>query len=289
VSLGSHADCPRCGVEGARVADDEAAHCRICAEGMPATESELGRVLAIWAVEEGFESANELVESSFLLGSTAAVLDALLRKEPVETSFDGIEYLFAGRHGGGAGEPAEVADEPSAPEAPEGHEPARGEAHELPRRAFNDPWTSSAPASQHAPFSLRPMAGGPYDELLALASVAAADGEPTSLDRELLALAATARGLPPLPLEDIRVRRPNEIAAPPTLPDRERLLEEMFRLAWSNEELDESEVRVVREFARAWGVDPQRISEWTAVVQSDGKSKVARWIDRVGYFLFPGW
>jgi hypothetical protein len=63
----------------------------------------------------------------------------------------------------------------------------------------------------------------------------------------------------------------------------------MFHLAYSDDQLDESEVRVVREFARAWGVDPQRVTEWTTIARSEGKSTVARWIDRVGYFLFPGW
>jgi hypothetical protein len=131
--------------------------------------------------------------------------------------------------------------------------------------------------------------GGPRDELLALASVAAADGQASVEDLAVLAQAAAARGLPPLPPDEVRVRRPAEIDPPPTLEQRERLLSEMFQMAWSDDELDESEVRVVREFARAWGVDPQRVTEWTAVVNSRGKSKVALWIDRVGYFLFPGW
>ena len=43
------------------------------------------------------------------------------------------------------------------------------------------------------------------------------------------------------------------------LADRERVLEEMFQLAWSDGELDESELRVIRDYARAWAIDPQRL------------------------------
>jgi hypothetical protein len=142
--------------------------------------------------------------------------------------------------------------------------------------------------ARSVPASVR-STGGPRDELLALASVAASDGVASEEDLMVLAQAAAKRGVPPLTMDEIRVRRPTEIDPPPTLVRREEVLQEMFWLAWVDDELDESEVRVVREFARAWGVDPQRVSEWTAIATSRGSSRIARWIDRVGYFLFPGW
>jgi len=131
--------------------------------------------------------------------------------------------------------------------------------------------------------------GGPHDELLALASVAAADGEASADDQEILLQAAARRGIPPLAPEDVHVRRPGEIDPPATLVRREELLKEMFWMAWADDELDESELRVVRAFARAWGVDPQRVQEWTDIATHGDDNLLERWITRIGRFLFPGW
>jgi DnaJ-domain-containing protein 1 len=131
--------------------------------------------------------------------------------------------------------------------------------------------------------------GGPRDELLALAAVAAADGEASEDDLLVLRNAAAQRGIAPLGPEDLRVRRPGEIDPPATLPQREALLKEMFWLAWSDDELDESELRVVRAFARAWGVDPQRVEEWTEIATHGDDNRLERWVTRIGRFLFPGW
>jgi hypothetical protein len=233
---------------------------------VPGDPGELARALGAWAAAEEIASADELVDACFVLSTPADILAALIRGEPVETTFDVVDFLFSSGHGqGGAGEakPAVLADVP-------------------------DRDRGSPPASVPGPVSLRRV-GGPRDELLALASVAASDGEASPEDLEVLAKAAAMRGIPPLDLAEIRVRRPAEIDPPPTLVQRERLVEEMLWMAWSDDQLDESEVRVVRDFARAWGVDPQRVTEWTAIATSRGSSRIARWIDRVGYFLFPGW
>jgi len=290
-------DCPACHVEGARVESWEgdapgapsAAQCRVCGHAsaagvetspsrVPATPPDLERALAAWARAEGFASAEELVESSFVLATPAAILEALERGEPVETTFDVVDFLFSSGHGQGGAPAVDVREAPPEPRAPAGNPPPRLATYEAPAPA----WSAPAPASSRS-------LGGPRDELLALAAVAASDGEASAEDLALLAQAAEARGVPPLGPEEIRVWRPAEIAPPPTLDQRERLLSEMFHLAWSDEQLDESEVRVVRAFARAWGVDPQRVSEWTDAATFEGKSSIARWIDRVGYFLFPGW
>jgi hypothetical protein len=247
----------------------------------------LARVLGAWAVEEGLATEDELVDACFVLTTPESILAALARGEVVETTFDVIDYLFSSGHGQG-GAPAVEPD--ARKKEHEGEKAGRRVESPAPLPAFppsHEP-DLRGPPSVAAPASIRRF-GGPRDELLALASVAASDGVASEEDLEVLAQAAAARGIYPLPLEDIRVRRPGEIDPPPTLTQREKLLEEMFHLAWSDDELDESEVRVVREFARAWGVDPQRVTEWTAIVTSQGKSRIARWIDRVGYFLFPGW
>src|SRR5262249_18597240 len=131
--------------------------------------------------------------------------------------------------------------------------------------------------------------GGPRDELLALASVAAADGEASLEDLAELERAAARRGIPPLAPDEIRVRRPAEVDPPATLVEPAALLKEMFMMAWSDMALDESELRVVRAFARGWGVDPQRVQEWTDIVTSGNQSRLGRWIDRIGRALFSGW
>ena len=215
-------------------------------------------------------SPRELVEAYFVLATADEILAALARREPVETTFDVVDYLFSSGHGQGGSAstaaPRAVVVEPPPPSSVRSaFAPSRG----------GDAGTD---ATLLAPPSLRRI-GGPYEELLALASVAASDGEASEDDLQRLAAAAAARGLPPLPPYEVRVRRPAEIDAPPTLEQRERLIGEMFHLAFSDEQLDESEVRVVREFARAWGVDPQRVTEWTTVARSEGQ-KHGRPVDR---------
>ena len=87
--------------------------------------------------------------------------------------------------------------------------------------------------------------------------------------------------------EEVRGWRPNEIDPPATLQDREKVLEEMFQIALSDGQLDESELRVIREYARAWGVDPERLAEWTELYSFGDASGVERWFRRIGLFLFP--
>jgi hypothetical protein len=277
-------DCPSCRVEGARVevwADTEdgggqagagapappgTARCRLCDASAerrpPATLEELERGLDAWAREEGLASARELVEAYFVVGSPADVLAAIASGQVVETTFDVADYLFSS--GGGAGGA--------------GGEPATMRARE----------EEAAPSTLRIP---RPASvrrfGGPREELLALASVAAADGEASQEDQSVLARAAQTRGVPPLAPDEVRVWRPNEIDPPVTLVDRERVLEEMFQTASADGQLDESELRVIRDFARAWGIDPERVREWMDLYTFADSNVVERWLKRIGFFLFP--
>ncbi len=291
--------CPGCGsaLDEASLAAHRCPFCAASAElvetspaRVPGTTRALEGALATWAAAEDLASPAELLEGYFVLSTPEAILAAVTRGETVETTFDVVEYLFSSGRGQG-GDPV---TEPVRAGA-EGDPQPRAPAEPVDRLADAPlptwPTREIAPAlplTTAPPVSARGL-GGPRDELLALASVAASDGEASPDDLAALVHAAAMRGIPPLAIEDIRVRRPVEIDPPPTLVQREKLLEEMFWLAWSDEQLDESEVRVVRDFARAWGVDPQRVAEWTAIANSRGSSRVARWIDRVGYFLFPGW
>lgn len=265
--------CPRCGA----VLDEESreAHrCPSCGLGAElgetapgvrfATAPELEAALEAWARLEGLGTARDLLEAYFVLPTLDEVHAALARGDVVETTFDVADYLFSSGGGGGGGETTS-----GAPVA---------------RRASIAPPPVTVRMSQ--PISLRPT-GGPREELLALASVAAADGEASFDDQQVLLRAAERRGMIPLPPEDMRVWRPNEIPAPATLVDRERVLEEMLQLAWADGQLDASELRVIKDFARAWGIDPQRVRDWIDAYDFGASSSLERWLRRFAFFLFP--
>lgn len=224
------------------------------------TLTELDRALAIWAREEGFASPDDLIDAYFSLPSIEEVFEAMARGERVETTFDVADYLFSGGAAGGAAAagPAVVRDEEEPPST-----------------------QRMRPPPSIARF------GGPREELLALASVAAADGEASVDDQTVLARAAEKRGLPMLAPDEIRVWRPNEIDPPPTLVDRERVLEEMFQMAWADAQLDDSELRVIRDYSRAWGIDPERVKEWMELYSFGDRNWIERWFRRIGFFLFP--
>lgn len=240
--------CPFCGVHAA-LRETVAA---TSITTLPVLEARLDA----WARAEGVSDRKELLEAYFVLPTAEAVLEALGRGEPVETSFDVVDYLFSG--GGGSGGEAAVMREEEAPR------------------------TERMPA----PRSRREI-GGMREELLALASVAAADGAASVDDRAALARAAQKRLSPPLHDDDLRVWRPNELPPPPTLADRERVLEEMFQLAWADGELDESELRVIRDYARFWAIDPERLREWVDLYSLGERGSFERWFRRIGLFLFP--
>ena len=163
--------------------------CRLCGTSsvpdearphVPSTVEELERALAAWAAEEALASARELVEAYFVLPSPADILEALRRGEVVETTFRcrGLPLLGRRRRRG----------------RPRGIEP-------ILEREDDAPPSVPLPAS-------RSRVGGPRDELLALASVAASDGDASADDQEALLRAAERRRVPPLAPDEIRVRRP---------------------------------------------------------------------------------
>ena len=262
------AGCPKCGAD-LDDASRDAHRCPMCGAAATfdlasagrtfATPADLDAALTAWAREEGLVTAGELLESSFVLGTVQAVHAALTRGEKVETTFDVADLLFSsGGSAGGGAEAIAVTREEQAP----------------------------ATLRMAPPVSIRRY-GGIRDELLALASVAAADGEVNAGDLGALERAATARGLPTLPISEVRVRRPGEIDPPATLVDRERVLEEMFQMAWADGEMDESELKVIREFSRVWGIDPERLAEWTKLYTFADTGRFERWFRRIGQMIFP--
>ena len=259
-------ECPTCPFEGSRIESWDGdvllqTICRVCAGGEPPkTRAEAHAILEAWGKSEGLRGADELVEAYFVLPNAAAVLDAFERGERIETTFDVSDFLFGGGAGGSAGEPAVM----------------REEEEEKP------PSTVRLPQ----PTSIRRY-GTIRDELYAIAAVAAADGEASVDDLAFLKRAAEKRQIEPLEASEIHVRRPTEIDPPSSLNERERVLEEMFQMAMSDGQMDESEMRVIRGFSRAWGIDPERLKEWTELYSFGDGGRFERWFRRIGFFLFP--
>ena len=265
--------CPGC---GASIEDDmrDAHRCGFCGTGAHfdatigprplGTHVEVEAALQAWAKEEALSNTNELLEAYFSVGTSAEIFIALESGEKIETTFDVADYLFSS--GGAAGS----SDEPAVMREPE----------EAPPSTQRDP--------RHLPRgSLPPPAFTQRDELLALASVAAADGEASQDDLSVLLRAAEKRQVQRLLPEEIRVYRPMEVQPPPTLVDRERLMEEMLQMAWADGQMDESELRVIRDFARTWGIDPERVKEKIELYAMNDTGRIERWFRRIGFFLFP--
>lgn len=291
----SLADCPVCRVQGAVVEtwdvvdagerdpdEDEPvasqSRCRMCGrtlengvETQPARSlaqlRDVDEALDAWAKEEGCASGAELVQSSFVLADVGKVHAALILGEPIETSFDVMGYLFS--HMGGGGPGVESDDMPFVDAVLRGPD----EALTIPGERGLDP----------------------RNELLALASVAAADGKVVPVERAFLDAIAKARGVDRLSNDELRVFRADEVGPVGSLLDRERVLEKMIEVAFLDAissplegvQIDDSEVRVIRAYARAWGVDPQRVERWLREWHDNRGSFFSRALRRVAKHLFP--
>ena len=292
VHFASLADCPACRVQGAVVETWDAklpgvavsSRCRMCSreldmgqESKPATAlsrlSDVERALTRWAHEEGHDDVADFVASAFVLASLPAVHAALILGDPVETSFDVMGFLFSHMGGGSPGVDAGAVDAPA-----------------------SDPALSSRAVLRAPPAPILAAVGArafhERNELLALAATAAADGAVVDVERAFLDAFARNRGLAVLGDHELRVFRPDEIGPVGSLLDRERVLEKMVELAFidahaAGDELDESEVRVIRGFARSWGVDPARIDAWLRAWADEGATLFAKLLKRAARHLFP--
>lgn len=285
VMFSSLADCPACHVQGAVVEtwDGETpvpatSRCRMCGrtledgvETQPARNlarlADVDEALTAWAREEGCASAAELVQSSFVLADVGKVHAALILGEPVETSFDVMGYLFSHMGGGGPG--------------------VEGDDVPFVDAVLRGPDESLAIPGERG-FDKR-------NELLALASVAAADGHVVPVERAFLDGIARQRGVEPLADDELRVFRPDEVGPVGALLERERILEKMIECAFLDAvtspldgvQVDDSEVRVIRAYARAWGVDPARMDRWLREWNDNKGSLLARTLRKIAKHLFP--
>lgn len=230
-------DCATCLVEGAVVEllDPNraagvavVARCRLCgredrlgAEARPGqpptTVEEAMAALSRWAAEDGETDVARFCEGGFAGRDLAEVCARLVARQPVETNFDVMAWLFGGMSGGGGAEPARASPSPQ----------------------------PSAPSAEPDPSPPAP----PFHLGRALASVLLADGRASLAERSYVDRALAAAGQPPLAPEDLRVWRPLELGRPE---DPGPVVALLAGLAWADGQRDETEWRVVREFSRAW-------------------------------------
>lgn len=145
----------------------------------------------------------------------------------MSTNFDVIALLFGG--GGGAASGSRAGMAPPAPEP-------------LPR------------VSRHA--TLEELLEAPAVAARAMAALMLADGVIRPGERQFLDGFLREAGLPPLEEVDIRPWRPTDLAIPD---DPEPIVEAMLHLMYADRQRDGSEWRVVREYARHWGVSLDRV------------------------------
>lgn len=243
-------DCPSCRVESAllevfdpTVAEGVAleSRCRVCGylaelgtvhrEGQRFASANAAKAaLRQWALEEGESDLAVFCEGSLCGLSVEEACQRLIRREPIQTSFDVVAFLFPGRGGGGGGGGMGAVDAPpeTLPEASSRavRQPALGGG------AAPDPWESERVLAR------------------ALAAVMMADGEARPVEQQFIAAQLSEAGAAPLEPDEQRSWRPGDLGWPKAPGP---ILAAMARLAHADGQRDKSEWRVVREFARHWG------------------------------------
>ncbi len=274
--------CPACGT---RLDEEErlANRCGHC--GLAAVEREvragrrfhsledLGAAMARWARTEGYDTAEEFLETSFSDGDLSAVLRRMRAGEAVETNFDVLAFLFPEVALAAAVSPVEAGGEPGEigspasppPPAPGGAaDPAPdargGASASMP--GGPDPSTGGATRRRVAGSGTGGDAHRAWQRLLPLVSVMVADGRVHPAEEAFLTRVLAHHRLPPIPSDLVRVHRPEAVEMPETLDERERLLEAMVHLVHVDRQRDGTEFRVVQEYARAWRVDDALIAHW---------------------------
>lgn len=230
------------------------AYAQILTEPQPLqTAEQVEAALRRWATAEGYgDDLADMLEASFCELSVAEIHALIESGEVVPTSFDVLGFLFSHMSGGVSGFQAATVDAPTLDQRKTGQfdavAPPPDEAARL-RESILLP-------SERPPH--------PRNGLLPLISVMVADGVIRPAERQLIDAEIQRRGLDPLRDDELRVWRPHEVGPVGPMQERERLVELMIQLAHVDDEKDATEMRLVREFALIWGVDPNRIDAWEA-------------------------
>lgn len=266
--------CPRCATPLDEHSQRRCHHCGLEAFAQVTnppipldTVADVEAALAHWAASDGFDSVEQMLEANFGSASVEDIHANIRAGRRVETSFDVLGYLFAHMGGSGAG----------------GGMPAVEDA--LPRMGQNvapepdnEDWAVAPTARIQLPAGRRPHR---RNRALALISVMAADGQIRDSERRFVEHILHEEGLDALRDEEIRVHRPHEVGPVGSIKDREALLEIMVELAHIDHERDETEIRLVRDYGRAWGVDPKRVDTWIAAHEVRSGSRLQRFLIKI--------
>lgn len=180
------------------------------------------RHLQEWVHKEGGKDVEQFCDMNFYGLSQQEVVGRLLNKKPIESSFDVLEYLFPGFGGGGISITTDEDEE-------------YWEESQMTEEAYSYVPDSSIPV-----------------EARALAAVMLADGNWREDEELLINQFLHSRGLSPIQETDKHGWMPVDLPIPD---DPEILVVQMMDVAFVDGELDESEWRVIKEFARYWGYD----------------------------------
>ncbi|MBM74454.1 MAG: hypothetical protein CMK59_03565 [Proteobacteria bacterium] len=179
-----------------------------------------------WALSEGEHNPEQFCQYNLGGISLQETAQRLHLKQPISSSFDLLQYLFSGMF--------------HAPmSAPDIHIGSSQDSKPLTKNTRSS--SSSFSKNQDIPIAAR-----------ALASVMLADGQVLDIERRVLDNYLSHSGASPLKDSDIQSWLPIDLPIPK---NPEQLLNAMMEVAFADEELDETEWRLIREYARHWSCD----------------------------------
>ena len=186
--------------------------------------------LRLWAESEGSQDVNLFCESNLGGLSPEEVAQRLCTKQSIPSSFDVLAFLFPGMAGSGIS--VTIDHEP---------QPLGDPLDTEERNAYAPPDQTDIPVAARA-----------------LAAVMLADGQVQDKERRVLDDLLQQFGEEPLTDPDLQQWLPVDLPIPK---NPEALVRAMMEVAFADGELDETEWRVVREFARYWGCDRKKLEE----------------------------
>ncbi len=280
--------CPSC---GKKLDEDErvVGRCESCGVRAYAQEirhgetfnslDQLQRALARWGAQEGYDGPEEFVANTFLETDMAQLYERMRSGKRVETNLDVLAFLFpevalaaavgtsavdeefpAARQGGGVAPPVSSETVPPPALAPE-----------MDRASSPPPVQPQAPESgeQAAPVARTAPDAPEFTEeflrwgtMLPLVSVMVADGRVHPEEEAFITRVLARHKMPPVPGHLVRVHRPETVPFSESMKAREAMLESMVHLVHVDRLRDGTEIRVVDEYARYWGIPPQRVTHW---------------------------
>ncbi|MDB4944410.1 MAG: hypothetical protein JWP97_3944 [Labilithrix sp.] len=273
--------CPACLEElGPRAIDDH--RCAACGataalhEVTPGATLDspeaLASALEQWAAREGWRSGRELAEAVFVDPDHASLLLRLRRGEPLEIVEEGNGRL---------GTPLPPIPPPLAPLPPPGSgllPNANPDPAPVIRFLPTPPAGTVVPLEMIAPESRPsgppPRSAPPRAIVYPLVSVIVADGVVHPAERALVDRFLESEGLAPLTEDELRVHPPEEVAHLVPEGRRETVVQLMCETAVVDGKADESERRVIRAYAAAWGVPARKVDYWMWGYESTSTSFV---------------